>query len=55
MLFPFPVRDIALERAEITQLSNGDGASQIDGLALERAEITQLSNYAGSSSHHSPL
>ena len=35
---------IALERAEITQLSNsvGDWFSQLP--ALERAEITQLSN-----------
>ena len=34
----------ALERAEITQLSNTAGISSIRSSALERAEITQLSN-----------
>ena len=35
---------IALERAEITQLSNTAWKMESKGIALERAEITQLSN-----------
>ena len=35
---------LALERAEITQLSNDELLNYIEYYALERAEITQLSN-----------
>ena len=35
---------MALERAEITQLSNEHTMELLDKAALERAEITQLSN-----------
>ena len=38
----------ALERAEITQLSNTDEVNNDADSALERAEITQLSNIRGS-------
>ena len=37
----------ALERAEITQLSNKALACESTAKALERAEITQLSNDGG--------
>ena len=40
----FLQRLLALERAEITQLSNTLPVQSISATALERAEITQLSN-----------
>ena len=38
-------QSLALERAEITQLSNSSHVIIFTVPALERAEITQLSNY----------